>query len=82
MHRYSLSVETRLRIVRIYLDTLKLPAKTTGQHPSIPQLSTSAALASWLAHMSDAADSHVAAIQLALPANCRSLDAPFLWRRL
>jgi hypothetical protein len=82
MYRHSLSVDARLRIVRIYLATLKLPAKAAGQHPSIPQLKTSDALASWLADMSDVADSHVAAIQLALPVTCRSLDAPSFWRRL
>ena len=81
MHRSSLSVDARFRIVVSYLDVLKLPAKTLGQQPNIPQLRKTAALASWLFNMSDAATSHVIAIYHALPEDCRSLDAPSFRRR-
>jgi hypothetical protein len=75
MYRHSLSVDARLRLVLVYLDTLKLSA--TADYPStIPQLRSPATLASWLADMSDVATSHVVAVQLALPAACRAIDAP------
>jgi hypothetical protein len=80
MHRYSLSVDARLRIVLVYLDTLKLPATAATDPSNIPQLKTSRALASWVADMSDVAASHLIATHLALPATCRSLDAPSLRR--
>lgn len=82
MHRNSLSVDARLRIVLAYLDTLELPARTVGQQPNIPQLRTPATLASWLVNMSDATASHIVAIHHALPADSRSLNAPSSWRSL
>ena len=76
MYRHSLSVDARLRIVLVYLDTLKLPATAAGDSSNIPQLHSPETLASWLADMSDEAAKHVRAIYLALPARCLSLDAP------
>jgi hypothetical protein len=76
MYRHSLSVDARLRLVLVYLDTLKLPATAAGDSSNIPQLQSPEALASWLTDMSDEAAMHVRAIYLALPAQCLSLDAP------
>lgn len=76
MHRHSLSVDARLRLVLVYLDTLKLPATAAGDSSNIPQLQSPETLASWLADMSDVAATHVRAVHNALPARCLSLDAP------
>ena len=76
MYRHSLSVDARLRLVLVYLDTLKLPATAAGDPSNIPQLQSPETLASWLTDMSDEAAMHVRAIYLALPAGCLALDAP------
>lgn len=76
MHRFPLSVDARLRIVLAHLDILKLPVRTATDPSKIPQLRTRRALASWLADLSDVAASHLNAARFALPATCRTLDAP------
>ena len=72
------NIDERLRLVLVYLDTLKVPAFTVGRVLTIPQLRSADALAAWVAELADIIAAQVLAIQAVLPAECGSVDAPFV----